>query len=59
MDKDKIYWDWREQFGYVRFLPGTSASEAELKKAVTTGTMYTGGSVKFYYTEAELPDEIR
>ena len=36
-----------------------TASEAELKKAVTTGTMYTGGSVKFYYTEEELPDEIR
>lgn len=56
---DKIYWDWRDQYGYVSFKPGTMATEAELQKAVTTGTMYTGGSVTYYYTEAELPDEIR
>ena len=56
---DKIYWDWRDQLGYVSFKPGTMATEAELKKAVTTGTMYTGGSVTYYYTQAELPDEIR
>ena len=56
---DKIYWDWRDQFGYVSFKPGMMPTKAALKEAVTTGTMYTGGNVFFYYEKDELPNEIR
>lgn len=55
----KVYWDWRNQQGVVRFKPGEAPSEAALQKAITTGTMYTAGEVRFISKAEDLPDEVR
>ena len=55
----KVYWDWRNQQGVVRFKKGQAPTEAELQKAITTGTMYSAGEVTFVTKAEDLPDEVR
>ena len=55
----KVYWDWRQQQGVVSFKPGQAPTEAVLQKAITTGTMYTAGEVRFITKAEDLPDEVR
>ena len=55
----KVYWDLRQQQGVVSFKPGQAPTEAALQKAITTGTMYTAGEVRFITKAEDLPDEVR
>lgn len=55
----KVYWDWRNQLGWVRFDGEGAASADDLVRAVEDRTMFSGGEVTWIEREEDLPDALR
>lgn len=56
---ERVFWDWRNQVGYVRFRPGEVAEAAALRKAIDERTMFRSGEVVWLERASELPDGLR